>query len=248
MFAKTKRASIFLTAVLIAIISGTALAQTSTSTSYTLIEPGFGSGGNVDVNSASYNARGAIGALGVGESSGTCTSAIAGLITPSEEYLEMVVSSALVDMGVYTNSATQTGSGTFYVRTYINGGYIVQSLSNPPTSESGRVLAAKSTMGAPAIGTEEFGINLVANTSPSVGANPYKQPDNTTNYANGIASTGYNTVNNFKYVVGDTIAQSGSGRAWGQTDYTISFMVNVSNSTPAGVYTMSTNLVVVATY
>jgi hypothetical protein len=242
-----KKLSFFIASIILA--NGlTVYAQTSSSSSYRVTESAFGSGGDVNVGSASYGARGSAGALGVGESTSTNYAAFAGPINPSDEYLEMVVSNTTVNLGNLSNSSTSFGAGTFYVRTYLNGGYTVQTISDPPTNESGFSLAAKSVLGAPIIGTEEFGINLVANTSPSVGANPYKQPDNTTNYATGIAATGYNTANNFKYVKNDIIAQSGTGRAWGQTDFTISYVVNISGITRAGVYTLNHTLVVITTF
>lgn len=226
----------------------TVFAQTSTSTSYQVTESAFGSGGDVNVNSASYNARGSAGALGVGESTSTNYAAFAGPINPTDEYLEMVVSNTTVNLGNLSNASTASGTGTFYVRTYLNGGYTVQTISDPPTNEAGFSLTAKSVLAAPIIGTEEFGINLVDNASPNIGADPYKQPDNTTNYATGVAATGYNTADSFKYAKNDIIAQSGSGRAWGQTDFTISYIVNISGITRAGVYTLNHTLVVITTF
>jgi len=124
-------------------------------------------------------------------------------------------------------------------------------MSQPPTSESGAVLAAKTTQGSPSVNpsVEEFGINLVANTSPAIGANPTNQPDNT--FADGKAATGYNVANQFKYNVGDTIAQSPAtvgNQAVGQTNYTISYIAKRKTLTSAGLYTMRHDIVVVATY
>ncbi len=51
---------------------------------------------------------------------------------------------------------------------------MVITASAPPTNESGDELQAKSSQGNPSGSTsvEEFGINLVDNSSPDVGANP----------------------------------------------------------------------------
>ncbi len=247
----TKRSVSVVSAILVATIlfaNARIYAQTSSSSSYQVTESAFGSGGDVNVNSASYNARGSAGALGVGEASSTNYAAFAGPINPTDEYLEMVVSNTTVNLGNLSNASTASGVGTFYVRTYLNGGYSVQTISDPPTNESGFSLAAKASLAAPIVGTEEFGINLVDNASPNIGANPYKQPDDTTTYATGVAATGYNTPDSFKYVKNDIIAQSGSGRAWGQTDFTISYIVNISGITRAGVYTLNHTLVVITTF
>ncbi len=218
----------------------------SSSTSYKVNESAFSSGSGIDSNSASYNARGSAGDLGVGESTSASYAAFAGPINPSEEYLEMVVNLATINLGTLTTSTTATGTATFYVRTYLNGGYSVQTVSNPPTNEAGFSLTGMAA-GASTVGTEQFGINLVANTSPvSFGAVPVKQPSSV--YANGIAAAGYNTANIFKYTKNDIIAQSGAGRAWGETDYTISYITNVSYTTRAGVYSMAHELVAITTF
>lgn len=222
------------------------LAQTSSSNSYQVNESFFGTGGEVDTSSASYQAQGAAGSLGVGDSGSTSYDTVAGFIEPVDEYLEMVVNQATIDFGTLSTSSTATGSGTFHVRAYINGAYSVVTMSDPPTSEGGAELNGMGSPMAPTIGQEQFGINLVDNSSPNIGADPVLVPDST--YANGEVATGYGTVNNFKYVVGDIIAQSGAGRAWGQTNFTISYIANISNTTPAGLYVMNHDLVVIATF
>ena len=225
------------------------LAQSS-SNSYRVEEAYFGSGGGVDLNSSSFNAQGGLGALGVGGTSSANFDAEAGFLTSNEPYLEFVINTSSVDLGVLSTTSTGTGTASFYVRTYLSGTYSVVTLSQPPTSEGGSVLDAKTTQGVSQQGTEEFGINLVANTAPATfGANPANVPDDT--FADGQAATGYQTANNFKYGVGDTVArsQATAGRqAVGQTNYTISYIANVSSITAAGTYTMVHDLMTVATY
>ena len=129
----------------------------------------------------------------------------------------------------------------------MSSGYVVQTVSDPPTNTlpNSPALTALSTPTASSPGTEQFGINLVANTSPTTfGANPIQVPDNTFSF--GTVASGYNTANLFKYVKGDTIAQS--TRSTGETDYTISYLYNISNVTSAGEYRLAHNLVATATY
>ncbi len=228
-------------------------AQTHSSSSYKVEESAFTSGTGIDSNSASYNARGSAGDLGVGESSSASYAAFAGSINPSDEYLEMVVSNTTIDLGTLTTTSTGIGVGTFYVRTYMNGSYSIQTVSDPPTQEGGRQLAPMTSGGTSTQGTEQFGMNLVANTSPTngtypsgAGADPSLQPNSS--YANGQAATGYNTPNTYKYNKGDIIAQSGAGRAWGQTNYTVTYIENISNITYAGVYRFAHEMVVIPTF
>jgi hypothetical protein len=101
------------------------------------------------------------------------------------------------------------------------------------------------TTAASSAGTEQFGINLRANTSPATfGAEPVQVPDGTFSF--GTVASGYSTVNQYRYVKGETIASS--GRSSGETDYTISYIMNISSVTPGGTYTMDHNLVATATF
>jgi hypothetical protein len=98
---------------------------------------------------------------------------------------------------------------------------------------------------ASSVGTEQFGINLVANTSPtSFGADPQYIPDNTFSF--GQVSADYSSPNLYKYVKGDTVAQSTSSSS--DTTFTVSYIFNISNVTPGGTYSMNHVLVATATY
>lgn len=230
--------------------SGVAFAQYSSS-HYQTNEVFFGSGGDNNQASANYNASVAAGALGVGKFSSANYQAYSGFLTPNEPFLEFGIDSTTADLGNLDPTTTVTGTANFHVRAYVNSGYTVQTLSQPPSYTSGtktHTLAAMSTLGSSSVGTEQFGINLVHNTSPATfGTNPVPLPDSS--YANGIAAPGYDTANQFKYVVGDIIAKTPSGSSgWGLTDYTISYIANASIITPAGKYIMVHDLVAVATY
>lgn len=230
-----------------------AFAQSYNSTSYQVNEATFNSGGGIDANSASYNARGSAGNLGVGEATSASYAAFGGSITPDQEYLEMNVSGGNVDLGTISSTSTGIGITTFYVRAYINGGYVVTTI-NTPLKNGGYTWAGMPVAGASTQGTEQFGINVVANTSPTsgtfpsgAGTNPVFVPPSG-GFANGQGATGYNTPNTYKYVAGDTIATSGAGRAWGQTNYTVTYIANASALTPGGQFTVDHDMVVVATY
>lgn len=217
----------------------------SSSPNYKVDETQFGSGGGVNDCSTSYCANTSVGGVGVGTTSSTNYSAAAGFIKPEEEFLEFVVSTSSVDLGTLSTGSTSTGQASFYVRAYLNSSYTVVTRGNPPTN-SGHALVAKSTQALPVIGTEEFGINVVANTQPTTfGANPAPQPNST--FANGQAAPGYELTNQFKYAVGDTVART-TTTSQGRTDYTMSYIADVSTITPGGKYVMNQDLIVVATY
>lgn len=168
----------------------------------------------------------------------------AGFNTDRTEYLEFQVNTASIDFGTLATGSTATGTATFSVKSYLANGYQVVTASTPPKNSS-YTMAGMASPAASAAGTEQFGINLRANTSPTTfGANPVQQPDDTFSF--GAPATGYNTVNQYKYVNGDVIASS--SRSSGQTDFTISYILNIGSLTRGGTYTMSHVLVATSTF
>ncbi|MBP6962232.1 hypothetical protein KBB49_01705 [Candidatus Saccharibacteria bacterium] len=221
-------------------------AQTPSSTNYQVPESSFTTGSNIDANSASYNSRVSFGDLAIGSASSTSYNARPGSVTPDEEFLELVVQTANVNLGALLESTTGSGTAIFYVRSYINGDYYVQSSGSTLTSGSDTITAL-GTPTASTTGTEQFGINVVANATPAVGADPAADPS--TFFANGIAETGYDTADFFQFNSGDVIARSGpAGPAWGRTNYTVSYIANVTSITEAGNYTMNHDIIVTATF
>jgi hypothetical protein len=224
-----------------------ASAQTPSSTNYQVPEASFNTGSSIDSTSTSYSARLSAGDLAVGFGSSTNYNAIPGFINPSEEFLELVVQTSNVDLGILDTTSTGTGAANFYVRSYINGEYVVQTAAPSLTSESGQVIDPLTPAAVPTQGQEQFGINLVENTTLAIGLDPSPDPD--TNFANGIAATDYDTDGTFKYTQGDVIARSSpTGLAWGRTYFTISYIANVNSITPAGLYTIDHDIVLLSTY
>ncbi len=221
-----------------------AVAQQSSSTNYSVDQVYFGNGGELNSCSTSYCTKQSSGELTVGNTSSTNYQAQAGFNVDRQPYLQFAVSATSIDLGILAPHTTAHTTATFSVKTYLAGGYVVQTVSNPPTY-AGHSLANLTAPTASNSSVEQFGINLVANTSPaSFGANPVQVPSSTFSF--GTAATGYNTANLYKYVKGDTIAQS--TKSSGETDYTISYILNTSSLTPAGTYTMNDILVATSTY
>jgi len=223
-----------------------AAAQVPSSSNYSVPESGFSSGSEIDANSANYNARASAGDLGVGQSESANFIAFGGFISPDEEYVELTIPVTIIDMGVIDPGVPGTGTASITARAYLNDNYIIVSPRDPPTSEGGAQISPITSAAAFDSTTEQFGINLVANTSPLVqGAIPSHQPDS--NFAYGEAAPGYNTADLYQYNAGDIIARSVT-RGYGETDYTLSYLLNVTTVTPAGLYTMEQDLVITATY
>lgn len=227
--------------------SGLAMANTvpqSSSNHYQVNEVFFGSGGALNSCSTNYCSKQSAGETAVGNTSSTDYQAQAGFNTDRQPYLEFTVSNTNVDLGLLTSSTTKTATASFSVKSYLADGYVVKQTSPGPTN-GGYTLHGLTTPTASAAGQEQFGINLVANTQPTTfGSAPTQAPDAT--FGHGQVANDYKTANLFKYVQNDTIAYSDTSS--GTTNYTISYIFNVSNLTAGGQYSLHHVLVATSTF
>lgn len=235
------RISLLAGALSIIYFTAPALADSLKSSHYEFTEQSLGSSGLYGSQSANYQSEQALGILGLNTSASTNIQVQAGNITTGDPALAFIVNGTGVNFGDFSATTTSTTTATFQVLDYTSYGYIVQIYGNPP-SHNGHTIAAMATAGGPVPGTEQFGINVVANTSPvSLGANP-----NNGQFGFGQAATGYDSTNNYKYVDGDIIAQG--PKSSGTTVYTISYIVNVNELTPGGAYTGAQTLICTGAY
>ncbi len=216
----------------------------SSSTNYRIEESYFGTGGELDASSPNYRSQQSAGETTVGNTPSTNYQANGGFNTKEEPYLEVSVTGGNTDLGDLSSSVASATTSTFYVRAYLASGYSVMIVSNPPTYGPNQI-DAMASQASSSPGTEQFGINLTANTSPfNFGAAPSQSPDSSFGY--GYATSNYDDANVYQYVKGDTIARS--DKSSGRTNYTISYIYNISTLSPAGVYVFTQDLVVVGTY
>jgi hypothetical protein len=237
----------FVGLLLCAIVSNTSVVRAQyTGTNYKIEEAQVGAvGGDNDLQGTSFRGRAGVGDTAVGIVAGSTYQAVGGFTTSDIPELELSVNTLNLNLGNATASTTLTGTGNFGVRVYLSSGYTVYTRGGPPLNESGVSLPGMGTTGTSAIGTEQFGINLVANTAPATfGSVPQQLPDGTFSF--GSVAANYNTANNYRYVEGEAVAQS--AQSSGVTNYTISYIVNIATITDAGVYTMQHQMIVVATY
>lgn len=234
---------------------------TSSSTNYSVTEGEVGGNGQFNSSSTNYNINpsvddggSSLGESFVGAGGSTNYSSGAGFNTSASPTLTLIVNTSNVALGLLTTSAANTATATFSVINYTTYGYVASLVGSAPTN-SGHALAPLTTDTASANNTEQFGINLRANTSPvTVGADPVQVPSGTFSF--GVAGDGitgtfgttrpYTIPNNYRFVSGETIASA--PKSSGQTNYTVSFMANKSGSTPGGVYTGALSVVVTGTY
>lgn len=225
-------------------VTGTALAETSNSSHYQATETQFGSSSDLESCSDQYCAKASIGDMTEGgKSTGGTTSAAFGSITNSDPFLEVIVDPGVSNLGVLTTEQTASKTMNVRVRSYLSNGYMLQITGNPPKFGN-HTLHTPSTPTASSPGTEQFAINAVANTSPNIGAAPLQIPSEQISF--GVVDDDYRTPNLFKYTSGDVVARSLTES--GRTDYTISMIVNIYNSTPAGHFTGDFSAVVIPVF
>ena len=218
----------------------------SASPNYKVEESVFGTGGELDASSPNYKAKQSAGETAVGNASSPNYQFQGGFNTTDQPLLEFAVNGGTYDLGVLDASVTGAAAATFSVRNYLSSGYIVTLSGSAPSSTSGgtHTLTALSAQTGSSPGTEQFGVNMVANSNPAIGTDPSQAPDSSFSF--GSATNGYATANLYKFVPGDTVAFS--SKSSGQTNYTLSIIANVQRSTPAGQYGGSLNLQVVPTF
>jgi hypothetical protein len=222
-------------------ISYPVLADTSKSTNFQLQEPSVGGTGNLNAQSANFQSTGTAAVLGLGTSTSGSFQINNGHVTTPEPTLSFSVDTPSVSFGTFSAATTTTATAVFEVLNYTSYGYVVQTLGNPPKYNTHTVNAMSSTLPSQT-GIEQFGINLVANTSPaSFGANPDHG-----DFGVGSASANYNSPNNYRFVSGETIASA--PKSSGLTIYTVSYIVNVSSLTPGGEYAGDQTILCIGTY
>lgn len=132
------------------------------------------------------------------------------------------------NMGELSADSTLTAQSQMAVGTNATGGFAVTVSGSPPAAGT-NVIDSPTTPTASIQGTNQFGINLVANTSPAIGSDPDGP------FANGVASPGYAVANQYKYVPGDVVAYSPNVSL--MRKFTVSYILNSAANLRPGVYT-----------
>lgn len=233
---------VLVAALIVVGTAGSAFAQTSSSTNYKMTESDFNSGASLNSCSATYCAKATIGDIGAGSSKSTNTASF-GSVTPDVPLLEVIVDPGVSNLGTLSSETTATKTTSVKIRNYLSDGYTLQIIGDPP-SYAGHKLKTSTTPTASTPGTEQFAINVVANTTPNVGAAPVQVPSN--QFSFGTVAPNYATANLFKYASEDVVAKSLTSS--GQTEYTISMIINIANNTPAGHYKGEYSAVVIPAY
>ena len=132
------------------------------------------------------------------------------------------------DLGDLNPSQTLQAQSQMAVGTNASGGFVITA--NGTSMAAGT--HAINPLGIPTpstAGVNQFGMNLVANSSPVVG----QDPDGDS--SNAVVAPNYDQSNKFYYHDGDVVAEAPNVSLVRR--FTTSYIVNISPSLPAGVYT-----------
>lgn len=154
-------------------------------------------------------------------------------------YITFNVTQPTVSLGVLDVAAVKYATATMTASTNASGGYIITVSGGSLTNGSHTITAIGGTAAASSVGTEQFGLNLKANTTPSVGANP--------SGGTGAAVGQYAIANSFAFLTGDTVANS-AGAPSTTTTFTMSYIANIANSTNVGSYTATHTYICTGTF
>lgn len=165
-----------------------------------------------------------------------CTTATPGAISFNQLFSPTDTATATSQMAASTNAAS---------------GYSI-TVNGPTLTSGSNTIPAMASSGVGVRGTGQFGMNLklntVATSTVAVGAEVDSAPDGVN--LKGQAAAGYDTVDNFKFVSGDSVANSANGGA-GPTNaqiFTSSYIVNVAGNQASGTYVSTLTYICTPTF
>lgn len=132
------------------------------------------------------------------------------------------------DLGQLSADTTLTTQSQMAVGTNATAGFAITAHGTPLAAGT-NVIDAPSRPTTSTVGNNQFGINLVANTQPSIGGDP-EGP-----WTNAVPTVDYATPNLYKYSSGDVVASAPNVSL--MRKFTVSYIVNSDKNLRAGVYT-----------
>jgi hypothetical protein len=152
---------------------------------------------------------------------------------------------------LFSPTDTATATSQMAASTNAGSGYVI-TVNGVTLTSGGNTIPAMAAATTGVRGTGQFGMNLKLNTTTTstvaVGLEVAATPNGTS--LRGQASTGYNTVDNFKFVTGDAVAKSDNTVA-GPTNaqiFTSSYIVNVAGNQTSGTYTSTLTYICTGTF
>lgn len=144
----------------------------------------------------------------------------------------------LIDLGELQPTLTSVATSQYAGATNDESGYTVSIFGTTLTSGNNEI-PALATPGGSLTGVSQFGINLRDNSSPDVGSNVFGP-------GSAAPRPAYNSVNNFKFSSGEIISSSSISTSYDR--FTVSYIVNIEEDQPPGIYNATYTYIAVATF
>jgi hypothetical protein len=145
---------------------------------------------------------------------------------------------SLLNMGELSELSASTATSQFAGSTNDPSGYNVY-ISGGTMTAGNEIIPALTTNSSSVVGSSQFGVNLVSNSNPVVGAN-------VSGTGSGVPVANYNSINSFRYNDGELIASSTLPTNYNR--FTVAYMVNVSENQRPGIYASSFTFTAIATF
>jgi len=147
-------------------------------------------------------------------------------------------SGAYINFGNFSSKATSSAQTQMVTATNADTGYNMYVYGTTITSGNNTINSMTlSDVSRP--GISQFGLNLVANQTPQVGADP-------TGPGVAAPTSPYDQANLFKFLSGDIVA--GASQPTDYKKFTASYIVNIPSGQPVGVYVTSLTYVCLANF
>lgn len=143
-----------------------------------------------------------------------------------------------IDFGELSSTQARRGSSQMLVATNAAQGYTIY-MGGTTLISGNNIISELVGNDVSRPGVAQFGINLRANSSPSVGSEPAGP-------GNGVPTTNYGQTNRFRFVNGESLATYPAPDDIRQ--YTVSYLVNVPSTQPSGVYVSTLTYVCLANF
>lgn len=138
------------------------------------------------------------------------------------------------EMGELSPNDTLSAQSQMAVGTNATAGFVITANGETMSSGTNAIRSLRQPT-ASQQGVNQFGINLVENSSPTVGKDPEGE------WANAVASDDYGQSNLYKFQSGDIVAYSPNVSL--MKKFTVSYIVNSDPNLRAGVYTTTLSFI-----
>ncbi|HXR49602.1 MAG TPA: hypothetical protein VN778_01070 [Verrucomicrobiae bacterium] len=143
-----------------------------------------------------------------------------------------------IDFGELSSSSARSGSSQMLVATNAGNGYNI-TVDGTTMTSGVNVIGALTANDVSRPGTDQFGMNLRANSTPAVGINP-------TGPGTGVPVANYNQPNFYQFNPGDTLVSNPTTDNY--REFTASYIVNVPKGQASGIYVSTLTYIALATF